>query len=106
VNNGECSDQSVCTNNIGGPPTCGPCVNGFIGNNFCSGGESRNSKSAGLIAGVTIGGFLVLLGLIALIFHFTKDKAMKKKEKEKQQRGQASSSPSSSNFELSVLSRS
>jgi len=33
-----------------------------------------------MIAGITIGGFIVLLVLIALIFHFTKDKTMKKKE--------------------------
>lgn len=98
--NGGCPAQSVCTNNIGAPPTCGPCINGFIGNNFCSGRENHSPKSAGMIAGITIGGFIVLLALIALIFYLTKDHTQRKK----QRKNKFPPAQSSTNFELTALS--
>lgn len=78
----------MCTNNVGAPPTCGPCTNGFIGNNFCSGKiatfvsnvthtiivkGTHSAKSAGMIAGITIGGFLVVSLFSAYIEFFFDD---------------------------------
>eukprot|EP00026_Physarum_polycephalum_P003040 Phypoly_transcript_03049.p1 GENE.Phypoly_transcript_03049~~Phypoly_transcript_03049.p1 ORF type:complete len:777 (+),score=52.33 Phypoly_transcript_03049:88-2331(+) len=102
VNNGGCDKNSVCTNNVGKAPTCGPCVKGFIGNNFCSSAvqSSRGSHSAGLIAGVTIGGFVVLLIMIGLIFHFTKNKSSKSPSS----MHLSHSSESAQRFELRALS--
>jgi preprotein translocase subunit YajC len=53
-----------------------------------------------MIAGITIGGFIVLLALIGLIFYITKDHTQRKKKKDTL----PSTSSTSTNFELTSLS--
>lgn len=92
--NSACAALMVCNNVIGGPPRC-TCPPG-LSLTSCP-GNSR-SISAGVIAGVTIGGLAVLLTVIGLIFFFTKDKG-------KPSPSRSSISLEPNKFELTALSQ-